>query len=577
MPSKIFISYRREDTAATALSIGQYLEHHLGRKNVFIDVDMHAGARFPAVLEQRLGECKVLLALIGPGWLNARDERGNRRLDNSDDWVRLEIARALGRNITVIPVRVNGAELPPRSSLPEDIRGLLDHQAVSITITGFRHEMASLVRDIRSIPDPRNRRLGAMAAALATTLAALAVLAYVYSFPTAIQGTLLRLFPHSAETSSASERKIWKDDSARWVMYALDNNPIAYFFDPTSVKMSGEYATYTARFPLKAAAANSNTLLGVYEDDVTTVDCTKSVSLSDERTIYDKSGGILYHYKRPEQTSFDQSNANAIPPGSILSIGKNLVCTELLRQRSLSTEQLTKMSFSYLTGTPTGDGDIYFLQNKSSSDTPHRGNAIFIVKLHNDREMAGLFSKSSVLGLPGAYRTLAEPLQFDCDNRTVQLTKDDYFDRDNNWIRVTLPTESELQPINVQPGSNFDVMLNAACVTPSNNVSGHYDGTNYVTYKSGGQAEQKISIVVEQTGSKVSVTFQTASGGQGQGIGKLSGTTADSVSLKSTAPGCEGSYAASFNFIGGDVSWSFTGQDCGGAMEGHGTARRANT
>ena len=103
MPQKIFISYRRQDTAANALGIGQYLENVFGRKSVFIDVDMRAGANFPDVLEQRLAECKVMLVLIGPEWLNSRDEQGRRRLDSSEDWVRLEITHALRRNITVIP------------------------------------------------------------------------------------------------------------------------------------------------------------------------------------------------------------------------------------------------------------------------------------------------------------------------------------------------------------------------------------------------------------------------------------------------------------------------------------------
>jgi hypothetical protein len=132
MPQKIFISYRRQDAGANALGIGQYLEHEFGRKSVFIDVDMRAGAKFPQVLEQRLAECKVMLVLIGPEWLNSRDDQGHRRLESPDDWVRLEIAHALKRDITVIPVRVNGAELPARAALPEDIRGLLDHQAVSV-------------------------------------------------------------------------------------------------------------------------------------------------------------------------------------------------------------------------------------------------------------------------------------------------------------------------------------------------------------------------------------------------------------------------------------------------------------
>jgi len=101
MRGKIFISYRRDDSASLALGIYQFLERQFGRNNVFIDVDMQAGAKFPDLLERRLGECKILLALIGPRWLDARDDAGNRRLDDPNDWVRLEIARALKRGITV--------------------------------------------------------------------------------------------------------------------------------------------------------------------------------------------------------------------------------------------------------------------------------------------------------------------------------------------------------------------------------------------------------------------------------------------------------------------------------------------
>ena len=177
--SKIFISYRREDSAASALGIDQYLEHAFGRKNVFIDVDMGAGAKFPSVLEQRLAECKVMLVLIGPEWLNARDDQGKRRLENPEDWVRLEIAHALKREITVIPVRVSGERMPNRMMLPEDIRGCLTIKAASVTTTGFRNEMAGLARDIRSILNPtRWRRVGAIVTGLLLLILACGALLY---------------------------------------------------------------------------------------------------------------------------------------------------------------------------------------------------------------------------------------------------------------------------------------------------------------------------------------------------------------------------------------------------------------
>jgi hypothetical protein len=178
---KIFISYRRQDTAAGALplTIGEKLAREFGEGNVFIDVDMRAGTKFPETLEKRLAECKVLLALIGPGWLNAQDDQGRRRLDDPNDWVRLEIARALKREITVIPVRINGTELPKKAYLPEEIHGLVDYQAVVVSTEGFRNEMAGLTRDIRAIPNRTPLRRAWLIGGGAASVAAVVALVWV--------------------------------------------------------------------------------------------------------------------------------------------------------------------------------------------------------------------------------------------------------------------------------------------------------------------------------------------------------------------------------------------------------------
>ena len=241
MPHKIFISYRRQDSGANALGIGQYLEHEFGRKNVFIDVDMRAGSKFPAVLEERLAECKVLLVLIGSDWLNSKDDEGRRRLDNPDDWVRLEIARALKRDITVIPVRVNGAELPAKASLPVDIRGLLDHQATSVTLAGFRNEMAGLVRDIRSIPGGGSWRSIAIGAALAVLLVTIGGLLYSVDAASKAQ-ELFSLLTGSRNNRDAfrsgapgvaatepGEKLIGTYEGIGHVAYALNNKETSYW------------------------------------------------------------------------------------------------------------------------------------------------------------------------------------------------------------------------------------------------------------------------------------------------------------------------------------------------------------
>jgi len=93
------------------------------------------------------------------------------------------------------------------------------------------------------------------------------------------------------------------------------------------------------------------------------------------------------------------------------------------------------------------------------------------------------------------------------------------------------------------------------------------------TYDKGGRGEQKISVVVEQIGSTVNLSVQAAAGGQGKGSGTLS-TTVGSIKLQSTAPDCPGSYEGSLKFTGDTLSWSYKGQDCGGPMQGRGTAKR---
>jgi hypothetical protein len=102
MAGKIFISYRRDDSAPHALAVAGYLENTFGKRNIFIDID-----RLRAGLKYKHRQCKVMLAIIGPNWIDARDEEtGSHRLDDPEDWVRVEIERASARSIPVIGLAV---------------------------------------------------------------------------------------------------------------------------------------------------------------------------------------------------------------------------------------------------------------------------------------------------------------------------------------------------------------------------------------------------------------------------------------------------------------------------------------
>ena len=204
MAGKIFVNYRRDDSASQALNVAQYLEREFGGANVFLDIDrLRAGQKFPQVLEERLTQSRVMLAVIGPSWLTVSNETGHRRLNDPEDWVRLEISGALARGIPVIPVLVGGASLPRKADLPDDLKPLADHQIATITTNGFRNDMAGLARDVRDLLRPRRRwPLAAGAGAAAVTALGLAV--YLGAIPIAGRAALFERDESAGPVPSAS-------------------------------------------------------------------------------------------------------------------------------------------------------------------------------------------------------------------------------------------------------------------------------------------------------------------------------------------------------------------------------------
>lgn len=104
-----------------------------------MDVDSIApGEDFVRLLESQIAQCEILLAVIGKGWLDAKDERGGRRLDDPDDFVRIEIASALKQNKRVIPVLLHDTKMPSSAQLPAELRPLARRHAVRLTHERFR-------------------------------------------------------------------------------------------------------------------------------------------------------------------------------------------------------------------------------------------------------------------------------------------------------------------------------------------------------------------------------------------------------------------------------------------------------
>ena len=143
--TSIFVSYRRTDAPGHAGRLYDRLVERLGEAGVFKDLDsMEPGADFVEVIEETIARCDALIAVIGRDWL-ARGQDGSRRLDDPEDWVRLEIANALARRIRVVPVLVGGASMPSAADLPEDLQPLARRHAVELSETAWAAQVSQLI------------------------------------------------------------------------------------------------------------------------------------------------------------------------------------------------------------------------------------------------------------------------------------------------------------------------------------------------------------------------------------------------------------------------------------------------
>lgn len=131
---RIFICYRRDDTAVHARTIRAELEDAFGERHVFRDVEeIQAGDRFDPIIQERIAQCDVLLALIGPDWLTIADDQGRPRIQAEHDYVRYEIATALRMGKRVIPVLLEGARMPAPAQLPPGLEDLPAHTSLVFT------------------------------------------------------------------------------------------------------------------------------------------------------------------------------------------------------------------------------------------------------------------------------------------------------------------------------------------------------------------------------------------------------------------------------------------------------------
>lgn len=151
--TRIFVSYRRDDAQGEAGHLLADLRRRFGDERVFMDIAaIGPGEDFGRAITDAIAGCSVVLVIIGRAWLDARDARGQRRLDDAGDWVRLEVEAALQGSRTVVPVLVQGATMPAAESLPESMRGLVRRNAHELSARRWDYDVNSLAKGLEVLP-----------------------------------------------------------------------------------------------------------------------------------------------------------------------------------------------------------------------------------------------------------------------------------------------------------------------------------------------------------------------------------------------------------------------------------------
>ena len=180
---KVFLSYRRDDTGGRAGRLYDALARKYGQQRVFQDVSSAtAGVDFTARIESTIAGSDAVLVVIGPNWLTSSNA-GVRRIDESNDFVRREVSAALATDKPVVPVLVDGADLPRADELPPELAALVSRQAVTIRDTSWHQDVDGLIRQLEgeTLPIGRRRRTGLIVAGAVAVVAIGVVTAFAVS------------------------------------------------------------------------------------------------------------------------------------------------------------------------------------------------------------------------------------------------------------------------------------------------------------------------------------------------------------------------------------------------------------
>lgn len=257
--SRIFISYRRDDSLGHVGWLRSLLIRRFGADQIFRDIEtIPPGVDFVEAIEATVGSCDVLLAVIGPRWLTTTDRPGLRRLDNPEDFVRIEIATALERNIRVIPVQVQDAHMPRSNELPTHIARLARWSAIELRDSSWEYDVGRLADALESILQSQARKNLSMQLTKPMNIL-ITHLLYAeeqkfWDIVIAVGEQILKLDPNHQSTRSKTAFAYYE----RWFSYLADGGAFSSFLWKSVALLREDEDKYnkylTARQDLKRAA-----------------------------------------------------------------------------------------------------------------------------------------------------------------------------------------------------------------------------------------------------------------------------------------------------------------------------------
>jgi len=237
----VFINYRREETSGEARALFNDLVARLGENSVFMDVDnIGLGRDFRQVIQQRLASCELMLALIGKNWVGTKNQSGRRRLDDTGDFVRLEIEAALKRNIPVTPVLLQGAQMPSVDELPESVRDFAYRNGFEISHNRWESDVQEMIKRL-GLGAPRSGK-GAAATAPAGSAPA--------------HGSVIEQQPGAPAAAPAPRRRSYLLVGALAMAIAVGGGGLLYYEKGAEEKATAERAE-VERAKARAAAAET--------------------------------------------------------------------------------------------------------------------------------------------------------------------------------------------------------------------------------------------------------------------------------------------------------------------------------